>query len=90
MMLRSAKNREHFYGIGRWESRAAWDAAQPGIIAMKLMGPLPETVRFFDELDELTLASKARQIGFLNETILYALRAPVYTRFALTFTAARG
>ena len=29
MMLRSAKNREHFYGIGRWESRAAWDAAQP-------------------------------------------------------------
>ncbi len=59
MMLRSAKNREHFYGIGRWESREAWDAAQPGLIAMKLPGPLPETVRFFDELDELTLASKA-------------------------------
>ncbi len=58
MMLRSVKNREHFYGIGRWESRAAWDAAQPAIIAMKLTGPLPETVRFFDEMDELTLASK--------------------------------
>ena len=58
MMLRSAKNREHFYGIGRWESREAWDAAQPGLIAMKLPGPMPESVRFFDEIDELTLATK--------------------------------
>jgi antibiotic biosynthesis monooxygenase (ABM) superfamily enzyme len=58
MMLRSAKNRQHFYGVGRWESRAAWDAAQEGLIAMKLPGPMPESVRFFDEIDELTLASK--------------------------------
>jgi heme-degrading monooxygenase HmoA len=58
MMLRSAKNREHFYGIGRWESRAAWKAAQAHIIAMKLKGPLPEEMRFFDEIDELTLATK--------------------------------
>ena len=40
------------------ESREAWDAAQPGLIAMKLPEPLPESVRFFDELDELTLAAK--------------------------------
>jgi len=30
MMLRSAKNREHFYGVRRWESRAARDAAGVG------------------------------------------------------------
>jgi hypothetical protein len=58
MMLRSAKNREHFYGVGRWESREAWDAAQPAIIAMKLPGPIPESMRFFEELDDLTLAVK--------------------------------
>ena len=59
MMLRSAKKREHFYGVGRWESREAWDAAQPAIIAMKLPGPIPESMRFFEELDDLTLATKA-------------------------------
>jgi len=58
MMLRSTKDRRHFWGVGRWESRAAWDAAQPQIIAMKLKGPMPEAIRFYDELDELTLTSK--------------------------------
>src|SRR2546421_8223216 len=58
MMLRSDIHPERFYGVGRWESRQAWEAAQPGIIAMNLPGPIPESMRFFDELDDLTILSK--------------------------------
>ena len=53
ILLRSPTEPQHFFGFARWESRAMWDAAQPTIISLKLPGPLPESVRFFDELLEI-------------------------------------
>lgn len=54
ILLRSSAEPQHFFGLARWESRAHWDAAQQTIIKLNLPGPLPESVRFFDELMEIS------------------------------------
>ena len=58
ILLRSPDQPQHFFGLARWESRAKWDAAQQTIISLKLPGPLPESVRFYDELLEIDPAPK--------------------------------
>ncbi len=54
-LMRSSSEPRHFFGIARWEGRAEWDAAQATITGLGLAGPMPESVRFFEELSDLTL-----------------------------------
>ena len=52
-LIHSRKNPEQYFGVARWESRAAWKVAQPIIMGLKLQGPLPETTVFYDELADM-------------------------------------
>jgi heme-degrading monooxygenase HmoA len=58
ILVRSASEPRHFFGLARWESRVMWNAAQQTIIKLKLPGPLPESVRFFDEWLEIVAQEK--------------------------------
>ena len=52
-LIRDRKNREHFFGVARWESGRAWREAQPVMMGLGLPGPMPESADFYDELADM-------------------------------------
>jgi hypothetical protein len=53
ILLRSSENPQHFFGMARWPSKEIWEMAQRTMPILRLVGPKPESERFFDELIDI-------------------------------------
>ena len=54
-LVRSTTNAQHFFGIGGWQDKQAWDEGQEKMQTLGLRGPLPDIIDIFEEVSEIGL-----------------------------------